>query len=146
WGAQARHTWSVISNRKFIAGLFVWTGFDYRGEPSPHSWPCVNSHFGIMDTCGFAKDSFYLHKAWFTPQPFVHLLPHWTWPGRDGELVRVITYSNCDSVELFVNGTSAGRFKVNPFEMNEWSVGYAPGELKAVGYRDDTSVECIVET
>ena len=67
WGATARQTWREVSSRPFIAGLFIWTGFDYRGEPSPHGWPCVNSHFGLMDMCGFQKDSFYLHKAYFNP-------------------------------------------------------------------------------
>src|SRR5205823_3899701 len=80
WGLPARVTWRHIAARPFVAGLFAWTGFDYRGEPSPHAWPCVNSHLGILDTCGFPKDAFFLHKAYWTSEPFVHVLPHWNWP------------------------------------------------------------------
>jgi beta-galactosidase len=149
WGATARQTWRDVSSRPFIAGLFIWTGFDYRGEPSPHGWPCVNSHFGLMDTCGFAKDSFHLHKAYFTGrsgEPFVHLLPHWNWPA-EGEPIRVMTYSNCDEAELFLNGQSFGRKPVDPIEMAEWSVPYQRGQLKAIGIREGKPVaEAIAET
>ncbi len=147
WGNTARETWRAISSREYVAGLFAWTGFDYRGEPSPHGWPCVNSHWGILDTCGFAKDAFYLHKAWFTQKPFVHLFPHWNWAGREGSEIKVAAYTNCDSVELFLNGESLGRKQVDPIEMAEWGVVYQPGRLKAVGYREGKIVaECFVET
>jgi beta-galactosidase len=149
WGATARQTWREIASRRFIAGLFIWTGFDYRGEPSPHGWPCVNSHFGLMDTCGFAKDSFHLHKVYFTGrsgEPFVHLLPHWNWPTA-GEPIRVMTYANCDEAELFLNGQSLGRKPVDPIEMAEWNVPYQRGQLKAIGYREGRAVaEAIAET
>jgi beta-galactosidase len=137
WGATARQTWHVVSSRPFVAGLFAWTGFDYRGEPSPHHWPCVSSFFGILDTCGFAKDSFFLHKAFFTAEPFVHILPHWNWPGREGKPIRVAVYTNCPAAELFVNGKSLGRQAVDAIEMAHWTVEYQPGELRAIVYRDD---------
>ena len=136
WGNTARQTWRTVSSRPFVAGLFAWTGFDYRGEPSPHEWPCINTHWGILDTCGFPKDSFYLHKAWFTREPFVHLLPHWNWPGREGEEILVAAYTNCDAVELFLNDESLGRKVVDPIEMVEWRVPYRVGILRAVAFRE----------
>jgi hypothetical protein len=98
-----------------------------------------------MDTCGFPKDAFYLHKAWWTDEPFVHLLPHWNWDeGRD---VRVQAYTNGDSAELFLNGESLGRKTVDPIDMAEWRVTYRPGTLCALAYRGDRVVaETIVET
>jgi beta-galactosidase len=132
WGATAQETWSHILSRPFVAGFFAWTGFDYRGEPTPHVWPCVNSHFGIMDTCGFAKDSFFLHKALMTSESFVHLLPHWNWPGREGTPLDVVAYTNCDWAELFLNGKSLGRQRVDPTRTASWKVPYQPGVLKVV--------------
>ena len=89
-------------------GGFVWTGFDYRGEPTPYGWPCINSHFGILDTCGFPKDNFWYYQSWWTDKPVLHLLPHWNWPGREGQEIDVRALSNCDEVELFLNGRSLG--------------------------------------
>ena len=149
WGATARETWRFVSQRPYLAGLFAWTGFDYRGEPTPHAWPCMSSQFGMMDLCGFEKDAFLLHKAFFTrgDEPFVHVLPHWNWPGREGEPIRVMVYSNCDTAELFLNGDSLGRRTIDPIEMGEWQVPYRPGALRAVGYRGDTNAaDAIVET
>jgi beta-galactosidase len=145
WGATARATWRHVSSRDYVAGLFAWTGFDYRGEPTPHGWPAVSSAFGIMDTCGFEKDAFYLHKAWWTAEPFVHVLPHWNWDA--GREVRVMTYANCDEVELFLNGEPLGRKAIDPIDMAMWRMPYRPGQLRAVGYRDGRVVaEKIVET
>ena len=122
-----------MKSRDFVAGLFVWSGFDYRGEPSPHTWPCVNSHWGILDTCGFEKDSFFLHKAFFSREPFVHLLPHWNWAGREGEMIRVMAFTNCDEAELFLNGESLGLHPVHPIDMVSWMVPYRAGELQRRG-------------
>jgi beta-galactosidase len=145
WGATARATWPHVSSRDYVAGLFAWTGFDYRGEPTPHGWPAVSSAFGIMDTCGFEKDAFYLHKAWWTAEPLVHVLPHWNWDA--GREVRVMTYTNCDQVELFLNGESIGRKPIDPIDMAEWRVPYRAGQLRAVGYRDGRVIaEKLVET
>lgn len=135
WGTIARKAWEHVATRPFVMGTFVWTGFDYRGEPTPHQWPCINSHFGILDTCGFPKDSFYLYQAMWTDAPMVHILPHWNWPGREGETLVVCCYSNCDSVELFVNGASLGEQEINPFEQAEWHVPYVPGVLRAEAKR-----------
>ena len=147
WGQTARETWRFVSQRPFIAGLFAWTGFDYRGEPSPHGWPCVNSHFGIMDTCGFEKDAFFLHKAFFNRQPFVKLSPHWNWPGREGQMIAVTAYTNCESAELFLNGESLGRQAIDPIDMTRWMVPYRPGVLKAISYRDEGAIAAeVVET
>jgi beta-galactosidase len=140
WGNTARETWRAVSSRPFIAGMFAWTGFDYRGEPSPHEWPCVSTHWGILDTCGFEKDAFFLHKAFFTHEPFAHVLPHWNWPGKEGTEIRVAVYTNGDEAELIVNGQSLGRKRVDPIEMAEWSVKYAPGDVKAIAYREGEAV------
>jgi len=149
WGATARETWRFVSSRPHIAGLFLWSGFDYRGEPTPHAWPCVSSQFGMMDLCGFEKDAFFLHRAFFDRdgEPFVHLLPNWNSPGRDEKPIRVRAYTNCDDAELFLNGESLGRKHVDPIEMTEWDVPYRPGVLAAVGYRGDRrAAEARVET
>jgi beta-galactosidase len=140
WGTTARQAWAAISRQPFVAGLFAWTGFDYRGEPSPHDWPSINSHWGILDTCGFPKDSFFLHKAFFTQQPFVHLLPHWNWAEMENQPIRVAAYSNCSAVELFLNGESLGKMAVDPIDMVEWMVPYRPGELRAVGFDGESQV------
>jgi hypothetical protein len=92
-----------------MAGGFIWTGFDYRGEPTPFNrWPSVSSHFGALDTCGFPKDNYYYYRAWWRPEPLLHLLPHWNWEGREGQPIAVWAHSNCDKVELFLNGKSQG--------------------------------------
>ena len=89
----------------------------------------------MLDTCGFPKDNYWYYRAWWRPrEPLVHLLPHWTWPGREGEPIEVWAHSNCEAVELFVNGRSAGRRKVERNRHVQWSVPYAPGTLRAVGY------------
>jgi beta-galactosidase len=134
WGESAEEWWSFYNAREWLAGGFVWTGFDYRGEPTPHGWPCINSHFGIMDTCGFPKDDFYYYKSWWGAEPVVHVLPHWNWPGSEGNPIRVWVYSNAEEVELIVNGTSLGRKPVKKDSHVEWEVPYAPGYIEARGY------------
>ncbi len=139
WGQTIRETWKFTRERDYFAGIFIWTGFDYRGEPTPFGWPSVSSQFGIMDTCGFPKDSFYFNKACFTDKPMVHLLPHWN--HKKGDTVRVMAVSNCDEVELFLNGKSLGR-KSNDIctDTAEWQVEYAPGRITAKGYRNGKCV------
>ncbi|NML67890.1 DUF4982 domain-containing protein [Hymenobacter sp. RP-2-7] len=127
--------WQHYAARPYLAGMFIWTGFDYRGEPTPFGWPSVTSYFGMMDVCGFPKDNVWYLKSWWTTQPTLHLLPHWNWPGREGQPIDVWAYSNCDEVELFLNKRSLGR---QPMPRNghlAWQVPYAPGTLEAVGYR-----------
>jgi beta-galactosidase len=124
-----------------MAGGFVWTGFDYRGEPTPFNrWPSVSSSFGLMDSCGFPKDEYYYYKAWWGAEPLLHLFPHWTWPGREGKAIDVWCYSNLDRVELFLNGKSLGAQAVVKDSHLAWSVPYAAGAIEAHGYKGDKLV------
>jgi beta-galactosidase len=144
WATTAERWWSYFDARPWLSGGFVWTGFDYRGEPTPYSWPCINSHFGILDTCGFPKDLFYYYKSWWTTNTVLHLLPHWNWPGKEGTKISVWCFSNCKQVELFLNGVSLGRKVMKKDSHLEWEVKYEPGILRATGY--DASGEIIAET
>jgi len=147
WAHTAERWWSYFAVRPWLSGGFVWTGFDYRGEPTPYSWPCINSHFGILDTCGFPKDNFWYYQAQWTDQPVLHLFPHWNWPGREGKDIDVWCYANCQQVELFLNGQSLGRQMMTNYSHLHWSVKYAPGVLSAKGYTDGKVVsEASVET
>jgi beta-galactosidase len=127
-------SWIPVAERSFVAGSFVWTGFDYKGEPTPYKWPCINSHFGIMDMCGFPKDNYYYYLSWWKTQPVMHLMPHWNWPGREGRDIRVIAFSNCRRVELFLDGQSLGVQEIPRYGHPEWTVKYRPGTLTAKGY------------
>ncbi len=144
----AEKWWSYFADRPWLSGGFVWTGFDYRGEPTPYKWPCVNSHFGILDTCGFPKDNFWYYQSWWTTNTVLHLLPHWNWAGKEGQTVRVDALSNCKAVELFLNGTSLGKQAMKPNSKLSWQVTYAPGTLSAKGFDDAGKViaETKVET
>jgi beta-galactosidase len=148
WAQSAETWWSWFADRPWLSGGFVWTGFDYRGEPTPYSWPCVNSHFGILDTCGFPKDNFYYYQAWWTTNVVLHLLPHWNWPGKEGHELRVDALSNCRQVELFLNGASLGKQAMKPNSKLTWQVKYAPGTLSAKGFDEAGKViaEAKVET
>jgi len=148
WTTTAESWWSFFADRPWLSGAFVWTGFDYRGEPTPYWWPCINSHFGILDTCGFPKDVFYYYKSWWTTNSVLHLLPHWNWPGREGEEILVQAFSNCKQVELFLNGASLGKQTMKPNSKLSWQVKYAPGTLSAKGFDDAGKViaETKVET
>jgi beta-galactosidase len=133
WGATAETWWKFYEARPFLAGGFAWTGFDYRGEPTPYGFPCISSHFGILDTCGFPKDSYYYYKAWWGTEPVLHLYPHWNWPGRSGEPIDVWVQTNLDEVELFLNGASQGLRRVERLGHVQWSVPYAHGYIEARG-------------
>lgn len=122
--------------RPWIAGMFFWTGFDYRGEEAPFGWPNVSSDFGIMDVCGFPKDVFYYLQSCWTDKPMVHLLPHWNWPGKNGQDIDVWAYSNCKEVELFLNGRSLGKKNTIKNSHVQWTVKYEPGTILAKGYTD----------
>jgi len=135
WAATAERWWSYYDAREFLAGGFAWTGFDYRGEPTPYKWPCVSSHFGILDTCGFPKDNYFYYQAWWSGSPVLHLFPHWNWAGREGEEIEVWCHSNLERVELFLNGQSLGAQDVRRDTHLTWKVRYAPGALEARGYR-----------
>jgi len=147
WAQTAEQWTSFFSTRPWLSGGFVWTGFDYRGEPTPYGWPCINSHFGILDTCGFPKDNFWFYQAWWTDRPVLHILPHWNWPGKEGQEIDVRALSNCDEVELFLNGRSLGRQAMKPYSELKWKVPYAPGALSAQGYKGGREVaDAQVET
>lgn len=140
WADTSERWWNYFADRPWLSGGFYWTGFDYRGEPTPNKWPCINSHFGILDTCGFPKDNFWYYQSVWTDQPVLHLLPHWNWPGKEGTNIDVWCYANCAQVELFLNGQSLGR-KPMPHNLHaEWQVPYAPGILSAKGYDKDGTV------
>ena len=132
WAERAESWWSFYAAREWLAGGFAWTGFDYRGEPTPYGWPCINSHFGILDTCGFAKDNFYYYRAWWQNEPVLHLFPHWNWTGGE---INVWVYSNLEEVELLLNGRSLGRKPVKRDSHLAWQVQYQPGAIEARGYR-----------
>jgi beta-galactosidase len=135
WASTAEEWWSIYDQRAFLSGGFVWTGFDYRGEPTPYSWPCISSHFGLMDTCGFPKDMYYYYQAWWSGKPELHLFPHWNWPGKEGQEIEVWVHTNLESVELFLNGQSLGTRQVKRDTHAAWKVKYAPGTLQARGYQ-----------
>ncbi len=146
WGNTAESWWKFFDERKWLAGGFVWTGFDYRGEPTPYRWPCINSHFGILDVCGFPKNIFYYYKSWWTTENVLHIFPHWNWMGKEGKPIDVWCFSNCDSVELFLNGESLGTKKMEKDSHLEWKVTYEPGTLKANGWRNGNMISDKVET
>ena len=138
--ASAEGWWSFCDARQWLSGGFVWTGFDYRGEPSPDGWPNISSQYGIIDTCGFPKDSFYYYQSWWTSKPLLHLFPHWNWPGYEGKEIAVWVYSNLDRVELFVNGKSLGAKDVKKNAHVAWVVTYAAGFIEARGWKDGKQV------
>ena len=132
--------WKFYSERDYLAGIFYWTGFDYRGEPNPMVFPATSSEFGILDYCGFPKDEAYYLKSWWTSEPVLHILPHWNLDGHEGEKVSVWVYSNCDEVQLIVNGKKLGKKKMPAGGHLEWDAVYKPGYVKAVGYRNGRKV------
>lgn len=138
WGNTYRDGFKQVDIRPHMLGLFIWTGFDYRGEPTPFEWPSIGTFFGIMDTCGFKKDAFYLNKAFFTDKPMIHILPHWN--HTKGETVRVMAHTNCTEAELFLNGVSCGKKAVDKYDMTEWNIVFEPGTLSMTGYIDNAAV------
>jgi beta-galactosidase len=132
--------WKYYAARPYLAGMCIWTGFDYRGEPTPFDWPSVESLFGMVDACGFLKDDAWYLRTWWGDKPIVHLLPHWNWKGKEGQPIRVVAYSNCDEVELWLNGKSLGK---KTMELNghlEWQVTYEAGTLEATGYKKGVKI------
>jgi len=133
--------WKHYAARPYLAGMFIWTGFDYRGEPTPFGWPSVLSYFGMLDLCGFPKDSAWYLKSWWTNQPTVHILPHWTWPGDENKGKQVWVYSNCEEVELFLNKRSLGKKRMEINGHLSWTVNYTPGILEAVGFKNGKKIQ-----
>lgn len=128
--------WKFYAERPWAAGLFYWTGIDYRGEPNPLSYPAHDSEFGILDYCGFPKDEAFYLKSWWTSEPVLHIFPHWNLQGHEGEDVELWAYSNCDEVELIVNGKSLGRQQMPMNGHLKWKAVYQPGKVVAVGYKN----------
>src|ERR1039457_892273 len=149
---RAEQLWKFIKVHDYVIGDFGWTGIDYLGESR---WPGKLSGSGMLDTCGFPKDNYYFYQSQWTTNLMLHLFPHWNWKGKEGEVIPVLCYTNCDTVELFVNGKSFGvqgywfpRIGFFPPQGRSlvprttsdlhltWTVPYQPGTLKAVGTKD----------
>jgi len=148
WGCTAEASLLALKNAPWVAGQFVWTGFDYIGEPTPYGWPSRSSYFGIIDLAGFPKDRYYLYQSQWTAKPVIHLLPHWNWKGFEGKEIPVWCFTNAESVELFLNGKSLGskNLKDGGALHLEWMVPYQPGVLKAVGKKGGQSIVDEVRT
>jgi beta-galactosidase len=129
--------WKFYSSRPFLCGLFYWTGFDYRGEMTPYDWPAVSSQKGLLDLCGFPKDTYYYLKSWWGNEPVLHISQIWNWKGHEGQETKVTVYSNCDQVELLLNNNSLGKKEMPRNGHLEWMVNYQPGLLTARGYKDN---------
>lgn len=136
WGSTHEETWKIAKQYPFFSGMFIWTGWDYIGEPTPYPWPAISSYFGIIDLAGFPKDSYYMYQSEWTNQPVLHLLPHWNW--KPGDNVDVWAYfNNADEVELFLNGKSLGARRKQGDDLHvQWRVSFEPGVLRAVSRRN----------
>jgi beta-galactosidase len=155
WMIDAEQLWKFVSVHDYVIGDFMWTGIDYLGESF---WPNKNDFFGVLDLCGFPKDGYYFYQSQWTSKPMIHLFPHWNWKGREGQIIPVLCYSNCNSIELFINGKSLGEKRMefprqghsgawNRYDKPQvfpttadlhlqWDVPYEPGIIKAVGKKD----------
>jgi beta-galactosidase len=132
WGSTNEETWKVMKKHEFLSGMYIWTGFDYLGEPTPYPWPSRSSYFGIVDLAGFPKDAYYMYQSEWTDKPVLHIFPHWNW--SEGDTVDVWAYSNCEEVELFLNGQSLGAKKKTGDDLHVmWRLSFTPGTLKAIG-------------
>jgi beta-galactosidase len=146
WANTAEQWWTLCAERDWWMGGFVWTGFDYRGEPTPFKWPNINSHFGIMDMCGFPKNIYYYYQSWWTDKDVLHISPHWNWKGKEGQKIKVWVNSNAQEVELFLNGKSLGKKQMPRNKHLEWEVVYAPGTLEAVATKNGKKIKARQET
>ncbi len=146
WASRAEDWWPLAAENPWMLGGFVWTGFDYRGEPTPYHWPNINSHFGIMDMCGFPKNIYYYYQSWWKDEPVLHISPHWNWKGKEGKDIEVWVNSNADNVELFLNGRSQGKKDMPRNSHLKWTVSYEPGTLSAIGLKDGKEIYAKVET
>lgn len=146
WASKAETWWKLAAENKYWLGGFVWTGFDYRGEPTPYQWPNINSHFGILDVCGFPKNIYYYYKSWWTDEDILHISPHWNWQEKIENPIDVWVNSNADEVELFLNGKSLGKKTMPRNSHLQWNVNYEPGTLEAIGYKKGKKLTSKVET
>lgn len=146
WASKAETWWKLAAENKYWLGGFVWTGFDYRGEPTPYKWPNISSHFGILDVCGFPKNIYYYYKSWWTNEDILHISPHWNWPDKIGKTIDVWVNSNADEVELFLNGKSLGQKTMERNSHLQWNVIYEPGTLEAIAYKKGKKITSKIET
>lgn len=153
WASRAEDWWTLAANNDFWLGGFIWTGMDYRGEPTPYQWPNINSHFGVMDMCGFPKNIYYYYKSWWTDKDVLHISPHWNfrekgpgWNKPKGDLIDVWVNTNADNVELFLNGKSLGKKDMPRNSHLKWTVNYEPGKLEAVAYKKGKRLYKKIET
>lgn len=146
---KAEYSWRMHKELNFVAGLFIWTGIDYIGEPTPHIWPSISSYFAPVDRCLLKKDAFYFYKSIWSDEPVLHLVPNWNLPGHEGETISVWCFTNCEKVELFVNGISQGirELDENKSYHLKWDeVIYVPGEIKAIGICNGKEIVTDVKT
>lgn len=157
WGNPPDDDFAACDDYPWMIGQFVWTGFDYFGEPSPYDgyWPSRSSYFGLVDLAGIPKDRYFLYRSqWRKDTPTLHVLPHWTWPGREGQITPVFCYTSYPSAELFINGRSYGRKTFDPssrfdrYRLRWEDAIYEPGELRVVAYDNDgnKAAEKIIQT
>ncbi|MEP7165312.1 MAG: beta-galactosidase GalA [Ferruginibacter sp.] len=152
WASTAETWWKLAAPNDYWLGGFVWTGLDYRGEPTPYQWPNISSHFGMMDVCGFPKNIYYYYQSWWTDKDVLHISPHWNWsqspagPGKEGQPIDVWVNSNADNVELFLNGKSQGKKDMPRNGHLQWMVNYEAGTLEAVAYKKGRKLTTKVET
>jgi len=140
WGSTHEATWKIIKKHDYLSGMYIWTGFDYIGEPTPYEWPSISSYFGIVDLAGFPKDVYYMYESEWTDKTVLHIFPHWNW--KAGQNVDVWAYyNNADEVELFLNGKSVGvRSKKGDDLHVMWRIPFQPGTLKAVSRKNGKTV------
>jgi beta-galactosidase len=146
WASTAETWWKLAANNDAWLGGFIWTGFDYRGEPTPYEWPNINSHFGVMDMCGFPKNIYYYYQSWWTNNDVLHLSPHWNWKGKEGLPIDVWVNSNADNVELFLDGKSLGKKEMPSNSHLQWNVIYEPGKLEAIAYKKGKKIITSIQT
>ena len=149
WASKAEDWWKLAAPNDYWLGGFIWTGFDYRGEPTPYKWPNINSHFGVMDVCGFPKNIYYYYQSWWTDKDVLHISPHWNhrneW-GQPKKQIDVWVNSNADNVELFLNGKSLGKKEMPRNSHLQWKVEFEPGKLEAVAFKNGRRLTSRVET
>jgi beta-galactosidase len=146
WASKAETWWKLAAENPYWMGGFIWTGFDYRGEPTPYEWPNINSHFGVMDMCGFPKNIYYYYQSWWTNKDVLHISPHWNWESKEGKPIEVWVNSNADNIELFLNEKSLGKKDMPRNGHLNWIVNYEPGVLSAKAYKNGRKLEAKVET
>lgn len=149
WASTAETWWKLAAPNDYWLGGFIWTGFDYRGEPTPFKWPNINSHFGVMDVCGFPKNIYYYYQSWWTDKDVLQISPHWNhevvW-GQPAPVIDVWVNSNADNVELFLNGKSLGKKDMPRNGHLQWPVSYERGRLEAVAYKKGKKLTAKIET